>query len=219
MKGHRIPYSPEELAWIERRQTMPRRALHAAFVTQFGRHEVTVDCIKALCSRKGWKTGRDGRYHKGREPENKGKRCPPGKGGRHPNARATQFKKGRLPHNHHGAGHERIDSKDGYVVLIVAETNPWTGAATRPVHKHRWLWEKANGPIPEGHVLKCVGEDKTNCDPSNWRLVERALLPRLNGRFGRDYDNAPAELKPVIMTIAELEHSAREKHRQSGGAS
>ena len=213
MKGRAIPYSAEELAFLEERRTMPRRELHAAFVIEFGRDDVSIENLKRLCFRKGWPTGRSGRFDKGLVPANKGMRCPPGKGGRHPNAQKTQFRKGNRPHTFRGAGHERIDSKNGYVVLIVAETNPWTGAATRPVFKHRWLWEQKHGPVPEGHVLKCRDGDKTNCDPSNWDLVPRALLPRLNGRFGRGYDEAPAELKPTIMAVAKLEHGARERQR------
>ncbi len=46
-------------------------------------------------------------------------------------------------------------------------------------------------------------------------------LDRANGtgRFGRDYDYAPAELKPVIMTVAKLQHAARRKGKRIGGAS
>ncbi len=36
-----------------------------------------------------------------------------------------------------------------------------------------------------------------------------AQLGRLNGRFGRGYDAAPAELKPTILAVTELEHQAR----------
>jgi hypothetical protein len=43
--------------------------------------------------------------------------------------------------------------------------------------------------------------------------VPRALLPRLNGRFGRGYDEAPEELKPTIMAVAKLEHSVRERRK------
>ena len=86
----------------------------------------------------------------------------------------------------------------------MAERNPWTGAATRPVHKHRWLWEQANGPVPKGHRLKCLDGDKTNCDPSNWEAIPMALAPRLDGRFGRGYETAPAELKPAIMATARI---------------
>ncbi len=213
MKGRQIRYSDEELAFIEWRQAMSRRALHAAFVAEFGRNDVKVDDIKSLCSRKGWKTGRTGCFEKGAVPANKGKPCPPGTGGRHPNARRTQFKKGQVSHTYRGPGHERIDSKDGYVILIVEETNPWTGAKTTPVLKHKWLWEQKHGPVPEGHVLKSLDGDKQNTDPSNWQLIPRAMLPRLNGRFGRNYDHAPAELKPVIMAVAKLEHAATERRR------
>ena len=76
------------------------------------------------------------------------------------------------------------------------------------------LWEQAHGPVPDGMALKCLGE-KTNTDPANWVLVPRALLPRLNGRFGRGYDDAPAELKPAIMAVAKLEHGVRA--RKAGG--
>lgn len=206
MKGKPIPYSPEELAWLEARKTAPRPALHAAFVARFGRSDVSLENLKRFCLRKGWTTGRTGRFEKGQAPVNKGKTMP-----WHPNSAATRFQKGARPHSYRGPGHESIDKKDGYVWLIVAETNPHTGAATRRVMKHKWLWEKAHGPIPEGHCLKCRTSDKTNCDPSNWALIPRALLPRLNGRFGRSYEDAPDELKPVILEIARLEHAAREK--------
>ena len=43
----------------------------------------------------------------------------------------------------------------------------------------------------------------------NWEAIPRALLPRLNGKYGRDYEKAPAALKPVILNIAKLEHAAR----------
>ena len=73
-----------------------------------------------------------------------------------------------------------------------------------------WLnGNSSTAPLPQGMCLKCLDGDKTNTDPSNWKAIPRALLPRLNGRFGRDYDAAPAELKPTILAIAELEHQAR----------
>jgi len=98
----------------------------------------------------------------------------------------------------------------------VAETNPHTGYARRYVAKHRHLWEAAHGPLPEGMVLKCLDGDKTNCDPANWEAIPLALLPRLNGRFGRGYDAAPAEVKPVILAVCKLEHRAREIRKGRG---
>ena len=202
MKGRNTPYSDRELTWIERNRTMPRRAAHRAFCDTFGRTDVSFDSFKALCTRKGWRTGRTGRFEKGQEPVNKGKSMP-----FNANSARTQFKKGRLPHNTKHAGHERI-SKDGYVEISVEKTNPHTGFERRYVLKHRWLWESENGPLPEGMCLKCLDGDKTNTDPANWEAVPRALLPRLNGRSGRGYDDAEPELKPLIMTTAKLEHAA-----------
>ncbi|WP_269212609.1 hypothetical protein [Pseudooceanicola algae] len=40
------------------------------------------------------------------------------------------------------------------------------------------------------------------------------MAPRLNGRFGRGYDQAPAEIKPAIMAVTELEHAAREARKR-----
>jgi hypothetical protein len=208
MKGRPHSYSDMELAFVKVRCTWPRRQLHAEFCRVFQRTDVTCDALKQLCLRNGWTTGRTGQFTKGQEALNKGKPMP-----FHPNSAATRFRKGQMPHNSKGAGHERLDTKDGYVILIVDEVNPHTGAATRPVHKHRYLWEQVNGPVPEGMILKCLDGDKTNTDPSNWEAIPRAMSPRLNGRFGRGYDAADPELKPTIMAVAKLEHAAREARK------
>lgn len=203
-----IAYEPEELAFIERHKTLPRAEAHAMFCARFMRSDVSLQNFKALCTRKGWKTGRTGQIKKGNVPFNKGIKgwCAPG-------SEKGHFRKGQRPHTWRGAGHERIDSREGYVVMIVDEPNPWTGAATRPVHKHRWLWERANGPLPKGHVLKCLDGDRANTDPSNWVAIPRAMLPRLVGRFGRDFDNAPPEVKLTILAVVRLEHEAREARK------
>ena len=95
--------------------------------------------------------------------------------------------------------------------VSIAEPNPCTGFERRYVLKHRHLWEQENGHVPKGSALKCLDGDRTNCDPSNWELVDRAMLPRLSGRYGRGYDDAPDELKPVIMATTKLEFAARQK--------
>lgn len=205
MKGGAISYSQAELDFIKARKTKPRRELHAAFVKKFGRTDVSLDNFKALCKRKGWFTGRTGCYEAGSVPANKGKKMP-----FHPNSARTQFKKGQQPVNTKYAGHERV-TVDGYIEISVNETNPHTGFERRYVQKHRWIWEKENGPIPEGMALKCLDGNKQNTDLSNWKLIPRAMLPRLNNRWGRDYDHAPDEIKPTIMAVAELEHCAAQR--------
>ncbi len=208
MRGKTILYSQAELDFLKARRAAPRRALHSAFVEVFGRADVSLTNLKALCKRKGWLTGRSGCFEPGHTPANKGQSMP-----YNPNSARHQFVKGQPPHNTKYAGHERV-SKDGYVEISVAETNPHTGFHRRYVLKHRWLWEQANGSIPDGMALKCLGGNKQNTSPSNWKLLPRAMLPRLNGRFGRDYDNAPDEIKPTIMAVAEIAHHAAQRRKE-----
>lgn len=204
MKGHAIKYSAAEMRWLKANRSLVIGDYHARFCAKFGRADVSAVNLHSLRKRKGWKTGRTGCFERGVAPHNKGKAMP-----YHPNSERTRFKKGNRPHNTNYAGHERV-SKDGYVEISVQQTNPHTGFERRYVLKHRWLWEQAHGPVPDGMCLKCKG-DVLNTDPSNWELVPRALLPRLNGRFGRGYDAAPNELKPAIMAVVKLEHEVRER--------
>lgn len=203
MKGRPIGWTADELRWVARNRDLPRAQLRDEFAARFDRPGITVSALAGLCKRHGWMTGRTGRYAPGRVPENKGKPRPWNE-----NSARHQFQPGNIPHTARGAGHESVDG-DGYVWIIIDAVNPHTGAATRRVQKHRHLWEQAHGPLPEDHVLKCLDGDKSNCAPENWRLLPRAMLPRLNGRFGRDYDSAPDEIKPLILATATLEHRAR----------
>lgn len=145
-KGRLRIYSLEEMVWLEGNRTLPIADYHRQFVAKFGR-AVTACALQGLRKRYGWKTGRTGQYEKGAEPLNKGKSCPLGVGGRHPNAQRTQFKSGHLPHNTKFLGHERV-SKDGYVEISVDEENPHTGYERRYVLKHLYLWAK----IGRAHV-------------------------------------------------------------------
>jgi len=270
VRRRRIRYSAEELAFISERRAMPRRELHALFVAAFGRPDVRVGHLKALCTRSGWLVGRRPwtpedeaqlraiyseqstadaarqlgrtmrsvygrakqlglyksaaylaspaacrlrrgdnvgaayRFPKGHVPANKGKRMP-----FHPSSAATRFKPGQRPPNQAPVGHERIDD-DGYVWIKVDELNPHTGYQGHYVFKHKRRWEDAHGPVPNGYALKCLDGNKQNTDPSNWELIDRALLPRLNGRW-RDYDRAPAEVKPTILALAKLEQAVSKR--------
>lgn len=210
MKGHPIRYSAEELAWLEANRLMVISDYARAFAERFGR-DIAAHALHALRKRKGWKTGRTGCFPKGNEPFNKGKPHPTR--GR---AAETQFKRGGLPHNTKWLGHERV-SKDGYVEISIAATNPHTGFNRSYVLKHRYLWEQANGPLPSETVLKCLDGNKQNTAPSNWEAVPRALLPRLAGgnRYRRvlAYDDAEPEVRPSILAIAKLEHRARKARK------
>lgn len=208
MKGNRIKYSPDELEWLEANKELPRRLLHDYFVRIFRRPDVTLDNVKALCTRRKWNTGRDGRFGAGHVPANKGQKMP-----YNANSARTQFKKGHrggeAEKRYKPVGTERV-TKDGYIERKIHDGMP---LQSRWKAVQRIRWEELNGPLPEEMALKCLDGNKANTDPSNWEAVPRAMLPRLNGIRGRNYDNAPAELKPVIMTLTKLEHEARERKR------
>lgn len=205
MKGTWIAYRKDELAWIEARSHMPRKELHELFAQVWGRTDVSVENLKRLCIRKGWRTGRTGQFVKGQVSHNAGK-----KGIRYPGSEKGWFRKGErrgvATRLYQPIGTERI-SKDGYRERKINDDLPlqrrWRGI-------HLIEWEAVNGPVPKGQRLKCLDGDRLNCAPSNWEAVPMALAPRLNGRFGRGYDQAPAELKPTILAVAKLEHRLRE---------
>lgn len=216
MKGHAIPYSGPEMAWLEANRLLPIGDYHGAFVAAFLRQDVTPGLLHALRKRQGWKTGRTGCFVKGQEPTNKGVPCAPGQGGRHPNARRTQFQKGgrtgRAARNWKPIGTERL-CKDGYLERKIHDGLPLQ-SRWRAVHLIEW--EAVNGPIPPSFCLKSLNGERLNTDPTNWKLISRAMLPALNGgRHKRrpGYDGAAPELKPTLLVLAEVETRARDLKR------
>lgn len=273
MKGRPIPFSAAELAFVEAHGAMKRQALHAAFVAEFARGDVTLVHIKAVCSRYGWTTGRKRwsskqdallrklypttstaevarrigrtslstyqraqklgllkteaylaspaacrlrrgdnvgaahRFPKGHAPANKGLRRPGWAPGR---MKETQFKQGQRGSNWKPIGSERL--VDGYCYTKVSDVRraPWT-VNWKPTHVLRW--EALHGPLTRGMCLKSLDGNKENTDPSNWELIPRLLLLRLN-RSRHKYETAPAELKPAILAIAKLEHAVHSSRRR-----
>jgi len=219
-RGRWISYSTAEMTWLEAHRLLPIGEYHAAFREAFGREDVSAMHLHSLRTRKGWKTGRTGQFEPGQAPANKGKRCAEGTGGRHPNARATQFKKGERTgvavHLYKPIGTERL-SKDGYLERKIHDGMPLQ-SRWRAVHLIEW--EALHGPLPAGCCLKCVDTNKLNTDPSNWELIPKAIVPRLNGgphKTKLAYDQVAPELRPVVLATAKLEHRARELRRKAVG--
>lgn len=206
MKGRRIVYRAVEMAWLEANRALPIADYHAAFHAAFGR-EVTAANLHALRKRRGWKTGRTGRFEKQSVPHNKGKPMP-----FHPNSAATRFKaggrSGRAAALYKPVGTERF-SKEGYRERKIHDGLPLQ-SRWRAVHLINW--EAVNGPIPKGMALKCLDSDRGNTDAANWVAIPRAMLLRLNGGRRKTllaYDDAPSDLKPTILAVARLAHGVR----------
>lgn len=207
MKGRSIPYTADELAWIEAHSTDPRQQTHTAFCAKFGRTDVKLTNLNSLCKRMGWMTGRTGCFKPDQVPHNKGKPFSPA------GSERGRFKAGTVPPNVLPMWSERV-GKDGYIEMKVPQRNPHTGHSTRYMHKHRWKWEQINGPLSEGMALKCLDGDRTNTDAANWTAVPRALLPRLSGgRWNKPYADHEPEIRPTVLALAHLEHAVREARK------
>lgn len=153
--------------------------------------------IKTYLFNHGITSGRTGCFEKGSKPWNTGT-----KGLVKPNS--GNFKKGDVPINLKPIGHERVNKRDrdGFILIKIAEKNPYTGAPTRYKHKHVHVWKQASGSIPEGMVVAFKDGNQLNCDIDNLMLISRAELLRLNQYR---YKKVPEELKPSVLAVAKLE--------------
>lgn len=157
---------------------------------------------------RGERRGLGTEFRKGSTPKNKG--VTRGKGWAPGRMREGQFKPGMQTKNWKPVGSMRIVA--GYWYTKVSDI-------PRVLHTVNWKathiinWEAVHGPLPDGHCLKSRDGNRLNVDASNWDAVPRAILPRLNGgRASRlAYDQAPDELKPVLMTVAKLQHAAKRR--------
>lgn len=136
-----------------------------------------------------WERSKATQYRKGCVPPNKGKKwseyMPKDKQER---CRTTQFKKGHVPHNKKPVGYER-KTVDGYWEVKVAEPNVFEA-------KHRIIWEKQYGPIPDGMNVSFRDGNKENFDIGNLMLEDNTT------KFNRCcsyHTNMPEDLRKMIQ--------------------
>lgn len=148
-------------------------------------------------------SGRTGHFSSGAAPWNTGTKGATG-------ANSTSFKKGQTPVNQKPLGHERICKKDGYILIKVAEKNPYTGALTRYRHKHQVIWEQRHGPVPKGMVVTFLDGDKRNFCIDNLKLIDRSHLCRYNKNRVNDL---PPSLIPTMKTVVDLKLKVHERNQ------
>jgi len=88
------------------------------------------------------------------------------------NTAKTRFKKGQDPHNTQPIGYERV-TVDGYVEVKVRHLKDGDGKNKNFELKQRLIWEKKNGPIPDGGIIEFLDGDKLNFEDSNLVLRTR----------------------------------------------
>lgn len=148
-----------------------RKKIHEMFNNKFNL-DLTFNQVVGFMKRNNLKTGFDGRFVKGQEVWNKGI-----KGLVFEGSEKGWFKKGQVPSNYRPVGSERIDSKDGYVIVKVSDEGTYK---SRWRHKHVVEWEKNNGTVPDNHVVSFLDSDRTNSDIENLMLLSRRQLALMN---------------------------------------
>lgn len=138
----------------------------------------------------------------------------PEKGTCSPGSRKTWFQKGHRPHNYRPVGSETVDS-NGYVKVKVRDDLPsrycWE-------FKHRLVWEEANGPVPEGCVLRFLDGDRRNCSLENLVLLTNGEHAILTTKHLTSEDPelmmVGVNTAKVIMALKEVENDEKSAERK-----
>lgn len=165
--------------------------------------------LKGLMHRLGISTGRTGRFTAGHAPANKGREM---SAAVREKIRETWFLKGCKSMNSLPVGTEVF--RDGYVLLKLrdgAELKQWD----RWVLKHRYVWEQAHGPIPEGMMVIFLDGNTRNCELSNLALISKEENVILNTKKLRSPN---AQATKVAITVAKLNLAISRKVKKNGNS-
>ena len=163
--------------------------------------ELTDSQVKGYIARHKLHTGRTGRFEKGREPFNKGRKgqCAPG-------CEKSWFKKGGFSPNRVPIGTERV-ARDGYLEVKYRDghgVRNWRA-------KHLFVWEAEHGPVPKGHVVIFADGDKANIALDNLILIDRGVLARLNQS---NLPRGSKEITEASVLVAKLHNATAEAKRR-----
>ncbi len=154
--------------------------------------------IKGIMGRQSIKTGFTGRFEKGMNAWNKNTKGLV-------KSNKTTFKKGRVAENKKPIGSERINVY-GYTEIKVAEPNIWD-------LKHRVIYRKHYGEIPEGMNVIFSDGDKSNFNIDNLVLVTRNQLFLLNKNNliynDSELTKTSVNVVKVIEKVSELNKKSR----------
>lgn len=129
-----------------------------------------------------------------------------------------QFQKGHLPHNTKADGfitwrtRPKRKNQDYYWIRI--SLGKW-------VELHVHIWEKANGPVPKGKILRFKDGNHRNCVLENLELIDRIKHMDLNRNYSTDrmksdkviagYITRDPKLKKEILNHPELIEAKRQQ--------
>jgi len=170
----------------------------AELVSRTFQKEINAAQIKAIRGRLHIDSGLTGRFVKD-DP-----RCfHPQKGYHAPGSEKGWFKKGEPSWNHAEVGDEAWTT-DGYLKVKIAEPNKWR-------QKHILVWEKHNGPIPEGFMVTFKDQDHANCSIENLALISKSENAIMNVQGLRSED---PKLTETGILLAKLKHKVSQAEKR-----
>lgn len=158
------------------------------------------EALQAYYKRYGIRTGNDGRFRKGHQPPNKGKKMP-----EHVRKKleATMFRKGQKPGNTLPVGAETKVA--GYWKVKIGEPDKWQ-------LKSRHEWERIHGEkLGRNDAVIFLDKNPDNFAPENLIKVSRSELAMLNLDNLRGED---PELNMAAVNLARLKTVAGRKKRE-----
>lgn len=204
----RKPFSPMEDEYIHRH--IPNRSIKK-IAKELKRDQTYVSKrahelgYSELIQEKAMKS----RFQKGHETFNKGKNM---KDYLDPDTiekiKKSQFQKGHEPHNTTYDGHVslRHDSKTGI---------PYFHIRVRKghfEHLHRYIWEKENGPVPEGKIVVFKNGDTLDVRIDNLQVISREENMLRNSKH-----NIPREVIPSMAMISQIKNKIKQYEEQING--
>lgn len=142
-----------------------------------------------------------GQFQKGQESWNKGKKMSPSQ---YKKAAPTMFKKGNIPANRRPIGSERVDNRDGSILIKVQDGH----LQKNWMSKSRYVYEQAYGKIPKGHKIIFADGNNRNFNLDNLILVSNAEELIMNKRKLMSKD---AEFTKTGAIIAKVLDKAKKR--------
>lgn len=118
--------------------------------------------------------------------------------------KATMFKKGNIPANHRPIGSERIDNRDGSILIKIQDGH----LQKNWMSKSRYIYEQAHGKIPKGYKVIFADGNNRNFDLDNLILVSNAEELIMNQRKLMSND---AEFTKTGVVIAKVLNKAKKR--------
>lgn len=134
--------------------------------------DVNESCIANLKYKYNLKSGiTGGQFVKGQVPLNKGKKWDEFMSKEaQESSRRSLFKKGNIPNNRRPIGSERIDKRDGSILIKVQDGH----LQKNWMAKSRYIYEQKHGKIPKGYKVIFADGDNRNFDLDNLILVSNS---------------------------------------------